>query len=238
MAASNGSALDMRDLEATSGKARTSLSQRRRSSYAASHRRFSSQGSKPMNVPPSPTSQASSSKDVGTPPSSQSHGVTSRQRLQSLAHKSVDLATNFTSPLAQIYKPLVVDDDDGGGDQGTSSLQGGVSYGPASRRRLSSMHHFPLMESGMGSASHAMKRPGPTPLKSQPMYDAAVPESPAAEERATHEQLVPEQAADIVEDDGGRTGGMGLGKRLADMEERQKRMEALLIQLTQKLKSP
>lgn len=68
------------------------------------------------------------------------------------------------------------------------------------------------------------------------MYDAAVPESPAAEERATHEDE-PEEAADIVEDDGGRTGGMGMGKRLADMEERQKRMEALLIQLTQNFKS-
>lgn len=98
MAASNGSALDLRDLEATSGKAQTTSSQRRLSSYAASHRRIPSQGSKPMNVPPSPTSQASSSKDVGTPPSSQSHGITSRQRLQSLAHKSVDLASTFTSP--------------------------------------------------------------------------------------------------------------------------------------------
>ena len=68
---------------------------------------------------------------------------------------------NFTSPLAQIFQPLVVDDDlmeeDDNASEASSPPQNmgvhfpsppGVSYGPASRRRLSSMHR-PRMESGV-----------------------------------------------------------------------------------------
>ncbi|KAI8996333.1 hypothetical protein BD414DRAFT_197116 [Trametes punicea] len=84
---------------------------------------------------------------------SASHIPLPRARLNSLMTRGFEIAQSAPSPLAQIFQPLVVDDDLSAGDDMTASEGGGVvisggngsgagmiSYGPATRRRLSSMH--------------------------------------------------------------------------------------------------
>lgn len=75
-----------------------------------------------------------------------------RARVNSVLARGLDLAQSVSSPLAQIFQPLIVDDDFISGDDQHSSEAatsgpsgngmgaGQISYGPATRRRLSSMH--------------------------------------------------------------------------------------------------
>lgn len=91
-----------------------------------------------------------------------------RNRVTSLMHRGADAAQTFTSPLAQIFQPLVVDD---GGipedsvptvqhnstpvpSSGPAPPPAGVSYGPAYRRRLSSVHVQPGHAQGQSGHSH------------------------------------------------------------------------------------
>ncbi|KAI0334571.1 hypothetical protein GY45DRAFT_1318147 [Cubamyces sp. BRFM 1775] len=86
-----------------------------------------------------------------SPPAAHMHIPLPRARLNSIVTRGLDAAQSaVASPLAQIFQPLIVDDDGGGSsllgldEQGAQEGAGGgggiISYGPATRRRLSSMH--------------------------------------------------------------------------------------------------
>ncbi|KAJ7890538.1 receptor-activated Ca2+-permeable cation channel [Mycena olivaceomarginata] len=163
-----------------------------------------------------------------------------RNRATSLMHRGADMAHAFTSPLAQIFQPLVVDD---GGIPEDSVPQhnahtvpspsgpapAGVSYGPAYRRRLSSMHvrdqsgHGP----GHGLLGH-MRHHSESPKMLFPTSGGGDdPFSASPDERA---ESIP--TAEDVEDN------MDIGwiQRLEKMEARQGRIEALLERIAEDLR--
>ncbi|KAJ7898434.1 receptor-activated Ca2+-permeable cation channel [Mycena leptocephala] len=79
-----------------------------------------------------------------------------RNRVTSLMHRGADAAQTFTSPLAQIFQPLVVDDG-GIPEDSVPTVQHNstpVPYGPAYRRRLSSVHVQPGHAQGQSGHSH------------------------------------------------------------------------------------
>jgi hypothetical protein len=144
-----------------------------------------------------------------------------RQRLNSMLNRGAEAAQTFTSPLAQIFQPLVVDDEipeDAEAPPSHPGIPNGVSYGPASRRRLSTMqrspadsatvvhHRFPSMGSHHGSHEALSSDPDayPTPRE-------------------------PETAEEVQEE---ASGMAQWAQRLQRLEEGQKRIEDLLIQLS------
>lgn len=132
-------------------------------------------------------------------------------------------AVEGPSPLAQIYQPLVVQDAQESAALGPS----GVSFGPAHRRRLSSMqsthritHPDPL---GIQEQSTSLRR---FPVMSTtPLSDAPLSESP--------DQHL--GSKDEITGDAGNA--KQLIARLDTMEQRQERIEDMLIQLTSYLKA-
>ncbi|KAF5350239.1 hypothetical protein D9758_007832 [Tetrapyrgos nigripes] len=89
----------------------------------------------------SQTSQAANGRvhfqDQPSPSASSPHPIIPRPRINSVLNRGIEVAQSFTSPLAQIFQPLIVDDD--GVPQESEQAEPLISYGPASRRRLSSM---------------------------------------------------------------------------------------------------
>ncbi|EIW58800.1 uncharacterized protein TRAVEDRAFT_72272 [Trametes versicolor FP-101664 SS1] len=146
---------------------RLSQMSRRRASQSSSHgpRRPSISGSiagrSTATAPPSPlkaeqagpSSPPNQSQQPGSQPAMSHIPLPGRARVNSVLARGLDLAQSVSSPLAQIFQPLIVDDDfiSGGDDQNSSEAAtsgpsgngmsaGQISYGPATRRRLSSMH--------------------------------------------------------------------------------------------------
>ncbi|KAJ7708673.1 hypothetical protein B0H17DRAFT_1165735 [Mycena rosella] len=172
-----------------------------------------------------------------------------RNRVTSLMQRGAEAAQTFTSPLAQIFQPLVV--DDGGIPQDSAQEQSraqahhnqaaaghplavpgaptGVSYGPAYRRRLSSMHvqpgHAPVH---MQSHAHVRRSSeGPRMLFPTGAGDDD-PFSASPDERVMSTGSLP-TATEVEEnkDDG------ELMQRLDKMEARQERIEELLQRIAQ-----
>ncbi|KAJ7247668.1 hypothetical protein B0H12DRAFT_1124984 [Mycena haematopus] len=158
-----------------------------------------------------------------TPPPGQ------RNRVTSLMHRGAEVAHTFTSPLAQIFQPLVV--DDGGipqdnvphGQQNTPSSPSApapppiaVSYGPAYRRRLSSMHVRDQSGHALQSSGHARQNSGmlfPTSGERDDPFSTSPDER--AESLPTAEELEENKDSEWM-------------RRLESMEARQERIEALL----------
>jgi hypothetical protein len=149
------------------------------------------------------------------------------------------------SPLALIFQPLVVDDDiipeepEEGEGLGTSesteaSVIPLVSYGPASRRRLMSLNQRrPTQAAADASAQAAGMRWGAMTLAHK-----ALSQSPEQGEQAKDEDEEipePETAAEVEEEEEAGGGEPRMARRLKVMEERQKRIEDLLIQLNNKM---
>lgn len=116
------------------------MPQGRRSSAAS--RRLSHTQSQTSTPPRSMLSLSQKSERPGGP----SAIPLPRARLNSIVTRGIDPTQAVASPLAQVFQPLVWDDDRDGETDGLSQEGGGgalVSYGPASRRRLSSMMRRP-----------------------------------------------------------------------------------------------
>ncbi|KAJ7116020.1 hypothetical protein C8R44DRAFT_220116 [Mycena epipterygia] len=173
-----------------------------------------------------------------------------RNRVISLMHRGAEVAQTFTSPLAQIFQPLVVDD---GGipedavsqqDQNRSQAQhnlapvhppgmappSGVSYGPAYRRRLSSMHvRDPSGHAPMAHVQH-------TSDSSRMLFPASGgeddPFSASPDERGTSTDALP--TAQEVEEDKDKDVVQWM-HRLEKMEARQERIEGLLERIARDL---
>ncbi|KAI0816960.1 hypothetical protein BC628DRAFT_1404843 [Trametes gibbosa] len=145
------------------------MSHRRTSQSSTNHKRRPSLSSSTAgrSTPPVPSSPLKNEQAGPSSPQSQSQSqpppasqpqqafALPRTRVNSVLTRGLELAQSASSPLAQIFQPLIVDDDllpsgdeqipsDGGGigpsGSGTSMGAAGLSYGPATRRRLSSMH--------------------------------------------------------------------------------------------------
>ena len=142
------------------------------------------------------------------------------------------------SPLAQVFMPVVVDDDitEDSSDRGSLHPHDShlPSYGPASRRRISAMH-----TTARRATDPSSRTPGATQRtpflsidtgSSDVLGEALLSVSPGC-------QQVPPTAEELeenMEDYGGMT---ELLQRIKDMEERQQRIEDMLIQLSTRLRS-
>lgn len=158
-----------------------------------------------------------------------------RRRLNSMFNKTDTLP----SPLAQVFQPVVVDDeipeehafDKGVSLQPHSGNGHMVSYGPASRRRLSSMHL--VSRRGADSAvqaSDSSQRPAFPVVDTRPEVLVAGPLSASP----NRQPETVEQMEETMENSGGL---LELSERIKDMEDRQKRIEGILIQLSASLRS-
>lgn len=188
-------------------------------------RRTSSPSTNQASVPPRPNDPA---RHASTP-------MALRRRLNSMFNRTDTLQ----SPLAQVFQPVVVDDEipeELPSDKGTSlqppSGDGHiVSYGPASRRRLTSMH----LASKRGSdstaqASGTSRRPAFPAIDTRPEILVTAPLSASPDRQ-------PETAEEVEESMGSSGGLIELSQRIRDMEDRQKRIENILIQLSERLQN-
>lgn len=252
---------------------------------------------------PAPGPSTSPQSQSSRPQQGPGHIQLPRVRLNSVVTRGLDIAQAAASPLAQIFQPLIVDDDiipeeqqqsDGGAVTSTSGSGTGaapgpvptpgalVSYGPATRRRMLSMHvapnpprrlrtysaagHAPNTHAPAGGAessgygatgesSTALRR---FPTNSPPMRshlglvsqvplsespddkDASIREVPREEEEAQATVsspigLGPRETASQVENED-TLEGSDLERRLQSMEERQKRIENMLVEISRNMR--
>ncbi|KAJ6591536.1 hypothetical protein DFH09DRAFT_1244623 [Mycena vulgaris] len=221
----------------TNGDAFKRQRQRRMSPYSSSTR-------PPPQEAAGPAEQSSSSsppRHIPVPGA--------RNRVTSLMHRGAEVAQTFTSPLAQIFQPLVV--DDGGipeeSDATTQHDQNraqahhspapvhppvgpsGVSYGPAYRRRLSSVRdqsgHAVYGQHAQQSQAHGRQASEAPKMLFPTSGGGDDPFSASPEERGMSKESLP--TAEEVEEAKDKDEG-GWAQRLERMEERQKKIEELL----------
>ncbi|KAI0666819.1 hypothetical protein C8Q78DRAFT_983490 [Trametes maxima] len=135
---------------------RLSQASRRRASLSSQQQRRASMSTTGRTTPPMPPSPLKAEQPGPSTSPGRSHitphhaaALPPRTRVNSVLTRGLELAQSVSSPLAQIFQPLVVDDDFGAADEqsapdpgapGAGGAAAGISYGPATRRRLSSMH--------------------------------------------------------------------------------------------------
>jgi hypothetical protein len=156
-----------------------------------------------------------------------------RARLHSAVARGLEVAHSYTSPLAQIFTPLVVSEEpsEGPPEAGTSTT--GISYGPASRRRLTFSHRHPAADpvgatAPSGGSPRRRTTSGP---RLTSMQDA--PTSPLGPAGRQDLDTEGKTVSEVEQEED--TGGVppGLSSRLASMEERQVRIEELLLKLVE-----
>lgn len=150
--------------------------------------------------------------------------------MNSLVTRGIDNVQSFASPLAQVFQPLIVDDDIPEETVLSASPPSqGISYGPASRRRLSSMASMHKRET-LAPPSHGIG------MRRFPTLSPTESSSGAPEQRSNSgPRLTAEGIRRIEETEGGQN-DMALVGRLQSLEDRQTRMEALLTQIANDLK--
>ncbi|KAI0741592.1 hypothetical protein C8Q80DRAFT_1109906 [Daedaleopsis nitida] len=249
---------------------------------------------KTESTAPGPSTSPQSQTQTQQPPG---HIQLPRARVNSMVTRGLDIAQAAASPLAQIYQPLVVDDDlvpvpedqepSNMGTAGTAPGNGSggpppggalVSYGPAMRRRLTSLHaasapprrlrtysvagNAPNQSvaegyGATGESGNALKRfPTNSPsarshlgllLAQAPLSESpdergsdmrsmreAVEEEDDAQQRDEGPQEPRETASQIETE--GNPEAAEWERRLMGIEERQKRMEDILLEISQSLK--
>lgn len=154
---------------------------------------------------------------------SQSSGASAlRQRISQISHADM---TQSISPLAQVFQPLIMDDVDDDPKEGTpqSTPAPLISYGPASRRRLASMQ--------------SMRRPDPIPIAQRrpPLPVINTRQEPfhgPGSLSASPQQGTQPETAEEAEENSFEDGSMVRWfERMKRMEERQKRIEDMLLEL-------
>jgi len=180
-------------------------------------------------------------------PSAQPLGT--RPRKSSIAFRAIDTAHSHshTSPLAQIYPPLVVDDDIAENVETTSTTPPSSSAGAGTlaptgpRRRLSSMHRFPPVDPNHAASSTALRRfPTATATTTNSslgawrahVADRPLQASPSNVEESQNEEAEaePELASRLVDEDD-NTSNAQVGRQLERIEERQRKLEEMLTQI-------
>ncbi|KAJ7043628.1 receptor-activated Ca2+-permeable cation channel [Mycena alexandri] len=218
----------------TSGDA-FKLHQRRMSPYSSPARPHPPPSAPHLHPQPEASSSAASHPQVPV----------SRTRVTSIMHRGAEVAHSFTSPLAQIFQPLVVDDggipeDEVPSHSGTAppppavvAPPAGVSYGPAYRRRLSSMHVRDQPGHGLnhGPALTHMRRSSESPRMLVPTGPAGGGDDPFSASPDDRPASLP-TAEDVEENK-----DVSWMQRLEKMEARQERIEGLLEKIVQNLGS-
>lgn len=173
-----------------------------------------------------PLSQHVKSPEATSPPPVQSPPQQIRARVSSQAmHEG--MSQSFTSPLAQFYQPLVLDT----GEPETpapplsppSATSGVVSYGPTTRRRLSSVqspHRRVATDGGTSDQYHI-----------QGLRRFPLSESP------TTSDTQPPTAGQVKDDEDAGEDISRLMKSIIAMEERQERIEEMLKTLLEEMKA-
>ncbi|KAF8141534.1 hypothetical protein EV363DRAFT_1466458 [Boletus edulis] len=168
--------------------------------------------------------------------------VSLRRRLTPSIHKH-DVAQ---SPLAQIFQPVMLDEFHASEDNVSDSASGGgtsafltqpqLSYGPATRRRLASMHSVnkrPSETSLWTTKLAGPVRPAIPPLDTrEEMLSGLLSASPDQQEGEQQGIATAEQVEENMEENGSMTEWM---KRMGAIERRQERIEELLVQLQSQL---
>ncbi|GBE86440.1 predicted protein [Sparassis crispa] len=198
-------------------------------SFAGLRPRRMSHGSRRPTVgrsTPPRSSRKSEQQQVGHP----SGPSSSRHRLNSIV-THWEIPQSVSSPLAQIYQPQSTEENFADGQDGVSPS---VSYG---RRRLSSLHQRSTMDLSGGPGHHAtaFKRfPTTSPgsrsggLSSQPLSESPGQRS----DMRSHTSLEQPETAEQIEESQPQA---GIQRRLDTIEERQKRIEDLLVQLSERV---
>ncbi|KAF4569698.1 hypothetical protein EYR40_008678 [Pleurotus pulmonarius] len=193
----------------------------------------------------SPTKRAT--KLPSPPPANRQHTGPARDaprtRVASLLSDAAHNAAHAVSPLAQLFQPLIVDDSIP--EESEASTEDGqvhqphvvipipqISYGPASRRRLSSIARRPTGHdfNAQAHATGMRKFPG-TSGSAGTDHEHPMPESPSQLE---------ESASQMKKDEGDDMGNTSsqVFSRLEKIEERQQRIERLLEQVVAGISQP
>lgn len=252
----DSSALDMQDLDSTPSIKQADSSDLRRVSQTTDlPRRFSSQSNRQLNAFHSSASSIHSTSPITNNNDSneetQPHRF--RQRLASVFQRS-DPTTNFTSPLAQIYQPLVVDDDLVESGEAPTTLTPSPTHTKPSanflaqrRRRLSSMHRFPPLLPAPVDTQKQTHRDGnlfggsmgESPMSLEGISNAEDSKEELGLGSPTQKQIAtipsPKPVSRVVGQETSTGSGSELSERLTTIEQNQKRLEELILNLTQTL---
>ncbi|KAF9240653.1 hypothetical protein BU15DRAFT_73884 [Melanogaster broomeanus] len=183
----------------------------------------------PQVRPPSPSRTPSHIRQISAP-------IPLHRRVNS----SISRPDVIPSPLAQVFQPLIMDDEipeeaivDGNGGGGGILSPPVISYGPATRRRLTSMQSMFRRQTDLSAPTPIVRRrPFPVIDTRQETLAGSLSSSPEQQPGMAFE------TAEQVEEDSEQNGGMTEWlRRMGQMEERQKRIEDLLIQLNSKVQS-
>jgi hypothetical protein len=145
----------------------------------------------------------------------------------------VEPAPSQPSPLAQIYQPLVIDEIREE-DQPQPGTRDALSYGPATRRRLSSMIKRPTDNLKTNTAQSTALR-GFSTVGPRPGLSTTLSTSPG-QQRQDWQSDGPETATEAEEKES-TLGAVQLSRRLDVIEERQKRIEELLVGIARNIDS-
>jgi len=162
-----------------------------------------------------------------------------RPRINSL----VNPATSSASPLALLFQPLVVEEDviaeDQEENQGPPKAPNLISYGPASRRRLVSIgprrRGYPIGETSPVNRWQYSESRQPSNSLTRSDDGDQFSRSPDPIRINPSTSSVPETAGQVLEDEEREGGEPGLSRRLEMIEERQRRIEEMLVKLTESL---
>ncbi|KAF9530419.1 hypothetical protein CPB83DRAFT_850884 [Crepidotus variabilis] len=179
---------------------------------------------------------SNSSSRRGRPfaPASPPKALPPRMRLQSVVNRMPD--AQYVSPLAQIYNPLFVEEETA---SDSASGPAGISFGPATRRRLTSTAYQRRQTPEQPSQIRAVE------MKKFPSLGENIHSPPMQDSRRSrsqeHRKPILHTAAEIkaleTEDSASGNLPIGLLERLESLEKRQERIESLLQQISSSLGS-
>ena len=144
------------------------------------------------------------------------------------------------SPLAQVYNPVVVDVDDNAmeylSNPGNSSLPV-ISYGPATRRRLTTTQRRPMELPDQAVSTQLKRFPTIPPTN----YKVSPPEHGILRSRSQDRSLKKQRSSalqsNISDISNGELQESTLMQRLDDIERSQAKIESLLNQISQNMRS-
>lgn len=191
------------------------------------HRRYSQKSQQNRPTSRRPSSNAPE-RFVRRDPSPQPPAAVAspRLRLGSMLNRGAEMAQNLASPLAQIFQPLVVDEDipEENGSSSLLNVPTGISYGPAHRRK-SLMHRTPAVDAAVSRT--AFRFPSMGSHDSRDAHQVSSSPDPVSE-------VYGMQTAEEAEEDEEESGGMiRWMERLDKLEQGQKRIEDLLLRISQ-----
>lgn len=154
-----------------------------------------------------------------------------------LAKFATTMSAQSYSPLAQVYNPVVVDDNTEAPLSPGHSAQPVVSYGPATRRRFTSVHKRPVE---LDQAHSTQLRQFPTiPMNinkvSPPAHGILLSRSEDRYLKRQPSSLPQSNLASDINDDEQHPQRSEFMQRLDDIERRQARIESLLVRISENI---